>query len=117
MDNTEIIERVRTAWPDIMLVCFGCPKQEKWISQHRNVLEVPVLIGAGGTVDFLAGRMARAPVWMRRSGTEWLFRLLQEPTRLAGRYADDLFCFLPAILAQCWRQRLSFARDFMRSRP
>ena len=117
MDNTEIIERVRTARPDIMLVCFGCPKQEKWISKYRQLLEVPVLIGAGGTVDFLAGRMARAPVWMRRSGTEWLFRLLQEPRRLAGRYADDLLYFLPAILAQCWRQRLSFAKEYMSGRP
>jgi exopolysaccharide biosynthesis WecB/TagA/CpsF family protein len=104
MNDAEIIRRVRAARPDVMLVCFGCPKQEKWISRHRGKLDVPVMIGAGGTIDFLAGRMARAPVWMRRSGTEWLFRLLQEPRRLAGRYADDLLHFLPAILAQRWRR-------------
>jgi N-acetylglucosaminyldiphosphoundecaprenol N-acetyl-beta-D-mannosaminyltransferase len=104
MDDAEIIGRVRAARPHVMLVCFGCPKQEKWISRHRGELDVPVLIGAGGTIDFLSGRIARAPVWMRRSGTEWLFRLLQEPRRLALRYADDLIHFLPAILAQRWRQ-------------
>jgi len=104
MNNAEIIERVRSAKPDVMLVCFGCPKQEIWISRHRDALEVPVMIGAGGTIDFLAGRMARAPLWMRRSGTEWLFRLLQEPRRLGMRYADDLLNFLPAIVAQRWRQ-------------
>jgi exopolysaccharide biosynthesis WecB/TagA/CpsF family protein len=103
MNNAEIAERVRAAKPDIMLVCFGCPKQEKWISRNYAALEVPVMIGAGGTVDFLAGRMARAPLWMRQSGTEWLFRLFQEPGRLAMRYADDLVCFAPAIVAQCLR--------------
>ncbi len=105
MNNAEIISLVRAARPDVMLVCFGCPKQEKWISRHCNALQVPVMIGAGGTIDFLANAMARAPVWMRRSGTEWIFRLFQEPRRLAKRYADDLLHFLPAILAQRWRQR------------
>jgi exopolysaccharide biosynthesis WecB/TagA/CpsF family protein len=100
MDGAEIAERVRAEKPDILLVCFGCPKQEKWISRNLGVLRVPVMIGAGGTVDFLAGRLARAPLWMRRSGTEWLFRLLQEPGRLAMRYADDLVSFAPAIVAQ-----------------
>jgi N-acetylglucosaminyldiphosphoundecaprenol N-acetyl-beta-D-mannosaminyltransferase len=100
MDSDEIARRLRAARPDIVLVCFGCPKQEKWISRNYGALEVPVMIGAGGTVDFLAGRLARAPRWMRRSGTEWLFRLLQEPRRLAMRYADDLVSFAPAILAQ-----------------
>ena len=100
MNNAAIAEHVRAAMPDIVLVCFGCPKQEKWISRNYTSLEVPVMIGAGGTIDFLAGRMARAPLWMRRSGAEWIFRLLQEPGRLARRYADDLVWFAPAIMAQ-----------------
>jgi N-acetylglucosaminyldiphosphoundecaprenol N-acetyl-beta-D-mannosaminyltransferase len=100
MNNEEIASRVRAADPDIVLVCFGCPKQEKWISRFGATLNVPVMIGAGATIDFLAGKMARAPSWMRRSGTEWIFRLVQEPKRLARRYADDLLCFAPAILAQ-----------------
>lgn len=105
MDNAEIARQVAAARPDILLVCFGCPKQEKWMSRHAGALGVPVVIGAGATVDFLANRVARAPVWMRRAGAEWLFRLIQEPRRLAGRYADDLFHFFPAILLQRWRQR------------
>jgi exopolysaccharide biosynthesis WecB/TagA/CpsF family protein len=114
MENAEIMARVRAAKPDVMLVCFGCPKQEMWMSQHRDALGVPVMIGAGGTIDFLAGRMARAPLWMRRSGTEWLFRLLQEPRRLGRRYADDLLSFLPAILAQRWRQANAGARTALK---
>ena len=111
MDDADIIARVHAAKPDLMLVCFGCPKQEKWIARHRLALAVPVMIGAGATIDFLAGRMARAPVWMRRSGMEWLFRLLQEPTRLAKRYADDFLHFFPAILLQRWRQRPAGTRQ------
>ena len=109
MDNEDIIARIRVARPDVMLVCFGCPKQEKWISRNLGLLDVPVMIAAGATIDFLAGNMARAPVWMRRSGTEWVFRLLQEPRRLAGRYADDVLHFLPAVLRQWWHQRTAGA--------
>ncbi len=100
MDHAEIIRRVRVTQPDLVLVCFGCPKQEKWIFQHYRALGVPVAIGCGGTVDFLAGRIRRAPPWMRRIGTEWLFRLWQEPRRLLRRYAGNLLHFFPALLAQ-----------------
>jgi N-acetylglucosaminyldiphosphoundecaprenol N-acetyl-beta-D-mannosaminyltransferase len=117
MNNGEIAERVRAARPDIALVCFGCPKQEKWISRYCAALEVPVMIGAGGTIDFLAGSMARAPQWMRRSGSEWIFRLLQEPRRLARRYADDLVSFAPAIVAQRLRRLHSGPRNPAKGLP
>ncbi len=105
MDSPAIIARIRAAKPDIVLVCFGCPKQEKWIFQHYRAAGSPVMIGAGGTVDFLAGRLRRAPSWMRRTGTESLFRLWQEPRRLFQRYAGDLMHFAPAIASQLWRLR------------
>lgn len=100
MDHADIIHRIRAAQPDLVLVCFGCPKQEKWIFRHHRDVGAPVMIGAGGTVDFLADRLKRAPHWMRRTGTEWLFRLWQEPRRLFRRYADDAIRFFPALLAQ-----------------
>jgi len=100
MNHEEIIRRVRVTKPDLVFVCFGCPKQEKWIFQHYRALGVPVAIGLGGTVDFLAGRIRRAPGWMRRTGMEWLFRLLQEPRRLMRRYATNLLYFFPALVAQ-----------------
>jgi N-acetylglucosaminyldiphosphoundecaprenol N-acetyl-beta-D-mannosaminyltransferase len=102
MNHAEIVERVRTAKPDIVLVCFGCPKQEKWIFRNYRSVGAPVMIGAGGTVDFLAGRLKRAPTWMRHTGTECVYRLWQEPRRLFKRYADDLFRFVPALLGQLW---------------
>jgi N-acetylglucosaminyldiphosphoundecaprenol N-acetyl-beta-D-mannosaminyltransferase len=117
MNHSEIGERVRASRPDLMLVCFGCPKQEKWISRHCAAMKVPVMIGAGGTVDFLAGRLARAPLWMRRSGTEWIFRLIQEPRRLFRRYADDLVSFVPAIMAQRLRRPPAGTKKTAKGRP
>jgi N-acetylglucosaminyldiphosphoundecaprenol N-acetyl-beta-D-mannosaminyltransferase len=105
MDNAEIERRVHSERPHLLIVCFGCPKQEKWIWENYGGLGVPVAIGAGATVDFLANKVSRAPGWMRRSGTEWLFRLAQEPRRLARRYADDLLHFFPAVARQRWYQR------------
>lgn len=101
MDHAEIVRRIRDAKPDILLVSFGCPKQEKWIAMHYRSLGVPVSIGVGATIDFLAGRVKRAPDWMRHSGTEWIYRLLQEPRRLYRRYAKDLACFGPTF-ARHW---------------
>lgn len=100
MDHDEIVRRVQAAKPDLLLVSFGCPKQEKWIAMHHRSLGVPVAIGVGATLDFLAGRLRRAPDWMRRTGTEWLYRLSLEPKRLYRRYADDLRSFFPTLARQ-----------------
>jgi N-acetylglucosaminyldiphosphoundecaprenol N-acetyl-beta-D-mannosaminyltransferase len=105
MDHEEIRRRILSARPDILLVSFGCPKQEKWIAMHYRELGVPVSIGVGATIDFLAGMVRRAPVWMQRSGTEWVYRLLQEPRRLAGRYSKDLWVFGTTFLAQVALER------------
>jgi N-acetylglucosaminyldiphosphoundecaprenol N-acetyl-beta-D-mannosaminyltransferase len=100
MDHDEIVCRVRAAEPDILFVSFGCPKQEQWIAAHYRELGVPVCLGVGATIDFLAGRVRRAPVWMRRCGLEWSYRLLQEPRRLFRRYLNDVCCFGPDLLVQ-----------------
>lgn len=90
MDNAEIGRRIREAQPHVLLVSFGCPKAEKWISMTYRQLGVPVAMGVGATIDFLAGEVKRAPVWMQRAGLEWVFRFLQEPSRLGPRYGKDL---------------------------
>ncbi|MBW8863800.1 MAG: WecB/TagA/CpsF family glycosyltransferase [Verrucomicrobia bacterium] len=108
VDNEEIIARIRAARPDILCVAFGCPKAEKWMVANLNSLGVPVTIGVGGTIDFLAGRLKRAPLWMQRAGIEWLFRLWQEPRRLFRRYVADLWHFGCAMLAQLWYLKLHF---------
>jgi N-acetylglucosaminyldiphosphoundecaprenol N-acetyl-beta-D-mannosaminyltransferase len=105
MDHEEIRKRILEAKPDLLFVCFGCPKQEKWIAMHYRSLGVPLAAGVGATIDFLAGQVKRAPIWMQRIGTEWIYRLLQEPRRLFRRYLKDLWVFSWAILGQWWRFR------------
>lgn len=88
---SEINERIAKAKPDILIVCFGCPKQEKYIYENIRHYNAKVSICAGATVDFLAGNVKRAPKWMSEHGLEWFYRFLQEPRRLFKRYfIDDL---------------------------
>ena len=106
MDDAEIIRRIRAARPDLLFVAFGCPKAEKWLAMHYRELRVPVAIGVGATIDFLAGNMKRAPLWMQRGGVEWIYRLCQEPRRLFKRYATDLWYFGGAMVRQWWTMQL-----------
>lgn len=106
MDNEFIIEAIQSAKPDILLVSFGCPKQEKWIARNYKQLNIPVCIGVGAVIDFLGGSSSRAPGWMGEYGLEWLYRMCQEPGRLCSRYANDLRRFAPAICMQYWRTRI-----------
>ena len=105
MDHEDILRRIREARPDILLVAFGCPKQEKWINMHYRKSGVPFSVGVGATIDFLAGTFKRAPGWMQKTGTEWIFRMLQEPGRLVKRYGKDLWVFGRVIWQQWWHLR------------
>jgi N-acetylglucosaminyldiphosphoundecaprenol N-acetyl-beta-D-mannosaminyltransferase len=100
-----ILDHIKTTKPDILLVAFGNPKQEKWIRLYSHELGVPVCIGVGGTFDMIAGMTKRAPEWMQRHGLEWLFRLMQEPKRLWKRYVLDLFYFGYFFVWQWWAMR------------
>lgn len=80
-DADTILAAIRQAKPDLLCVAFGSPAQELWIAEHREELDVPVAIGVGGALDFIAGALQRAPRWMRAVGLEWLYRLLRQPWR------------------------------------
>lgn len=110
MDHEEILRQIAAARPDILLVAMGNPKQEKWIAMHRRHLQVPVCIGIGGTLDLLAGKLPRAPRWMRDRGLEWLYRLKQEPRRLAGRYSRNAARLVRSIPSQVLLMRLQYGR-------
>jgi N-acetylglucosaminyldiphosphoundecaprenol N-acetyl-beta-D-mannosaminyltransferase len=85
----KINQMITAAHPDLLIVCFGCPKQEKWIYENYKKYEAKVSICAGATVDFLAGNVARAPHWMSDHGLEWFYRFMQEPKRMFKRYFID----------------------------
>ena len=86
---TRINEMISKAHPDLLIACFGCPKQEKWIYENYQKYDAKVSICAGATVDFLAGNVNRAPRWMSEIGLEWFYRFLQEPRRMFKRYFID----------------------------
>ena len=85
-EDQELIQLIEQSNPDVLWVGLSTPKQEHWMSEHRNKLRVPVMVGVGAAFDFHTGRVAQAPKWMREHGLEWLFRLAREPRRLWRRY-------------------------------
>lgn len=91
---SSINQKISSEDPDILIACFGCPKQEKWVYENYKRYNASVSICAGATVDFLAGNVKRAPKWMSDHGLEWFYRFMQEPGRLFKRYfIDDLKIF------------------------
>lgn len=78
----DLITQISNLKPQILLVAFGHPKQDKFIAKYKKELRIPVMIGVGGAFDFISGRRKRAPKWMRTIHLEWLFRLILEPHRL-----------------------------------
>jgi N-acetylglucosaminyldiphosphoundecaprenol N-acetyl-beta-D-mannosaminyltransferase len=90
MNHGEILRRLRLAKPDLLLVAFGAPKQEKFINLHFRSWGIPLAVGVGGTFDFIAGVQKRAPRLMQNMGMEWLWRLSSDPRRLFGRYVRNL---------------------------
>ena len=85
----EIIEMIKEKKPDILIVGLGCPKQEKFMYNYCKELQVPISFGLGASFDFEAGNIKRAPKWMSNHGLEWLYRIFQDPKRLAKRYLVD----------------------------
>lgn len=96
--NEEMLEeanrRIKASDADILIVFLGCPKQEKFIYQNKDKYQVPISITMGSCVDFMAGKVKRAPLWMQNIGLEWFYRFLQEPKRMFRRYfVDDIRIF------------------------
>ncbi len=80
-EEPALLDGIRAAQPDVLLVALGVPRQEKWIARHQQALGIPVAMGVGGSFDVLADRVKRAPAGFQRLHLEWLYRLIQEPWR------------------------------------
>jgi exopolysaccharide biosynthesis WecB/TagA/CpsF family protein len=103
-DRVAAAARIRAACPDVLLVALGNPLQEFWIAEHLRALDARVAIGVGALFDYLAGRVRRAPRWVRALRSEWVFRMLMEPRRLAQRYLVGNPVFL-------WRSLLTLGEE------
>ncbi|MFT7224233.1 MAG: N-acetylglucosaminyldiphosphoundecaprenol N-acetyl-beta-D-mannosaminyltransferase [Cellvibrionaceae bacterium] len=90
-----IIDHINISNADLLFIAMGAPTQEKWIRQHIEKIDCSIILGVGGLFDFNAGRISRAPLWVRRFGFEWIWRLLQEPKRMWKRYllGNGLFVY------------------------
>jgi len=101
-EESALIQQIREAQPDVLLVAMGMPRQEKWAHRHREALGVPVMIGVGGSFDVYAGVVKRAPKWLQNSGLEWLWRLIQDPRKI--RKVRNLPRFAWRVLTQAPRK-------------
>ena len=99
-EDAPVIERINTAHPDVLFVCLGAPKQERFMQAYRQALQVRFMIGLGGSLDGFAGTVKRAPKWMIKLQLEWLYRLIKEPKRF-GRMLR-----LPKFIFACLRKRM-----------
>jgi N-acetylglucosaminyldiphosphoundecaprenol N-acetyl-beta-D-mannosaminyltransferase len=108
-EEEALVAEINAARPDYVWVGLGAPKQDLWVAAHREQLGAAALLAVGAAFDFHAGRKRRAPRWMQRTGTEWLFRLLTEPRRLVGRYTVVNARFLWLVLKDELRRRYNRA--------
>lgn len=102
--SLRICQLVSAANADVVVFGVGAPKQELWSQQYAKQLNTKVILCVGATIDFLAGEKARAPMWVRKIGMEWLHRLMTEPKRLAKRYFVDAFIF-PVLVFREWKAK------------
>ncbi|HEY1057340.1 MAG TPA: WecB/TagA/CpsF family glycosyltransferase [Limnobacter sp.] len=100
-----ICQAIRRSGAQLLIIGLGAPKQEFWAHRYLSYTGVRVAICAGATIDFLAGEKPRAPRWINQIGLEWLFRVLSEPRRLAGRYARDGLALPGLIVREWWKLR------------
>ncbi len=99
-EEEEVDRMVNSAEPDVVWVGLGAPKQDRWMFVHRSTLKAPVLIGVGGAFEMMAGVIKRAPGFARKTGCEWMFRLMQEPGRLGRRYLESNSKFLLMLIGE-----------------
>lgn len=103
IDPAAVVSDINASGADIVLVALGVPLQEIWIDRYVSELDAGLCMGVGAAFDFLAGNVARAPVWVRKARSEWLWRLAMEPRRMFGRYVFGNVAFLVRAAAQAVR--------------
>ena len=94
-EDEEIVQMINKARPDVLWIALGLPKQERWIFEHRDRLDVPVVVGVGAVFKFLSNQVKPSPAWLGDHGFEWMWRLIQEPRRLWRR----VFIYIPHFIA------------------
>jgi N-acetylglucosaminyldiphosphoundecaprenol N-acetyl-beta-D-mannosaminyltransferase len=110
IEDDEDVRQINASGIKILFVGLGCPKQEIWITEHKNRVQA-VMIAIGAAFQFHAGLVKQAPVWIQKLGFEWLFRLTQEPKRLWKRYAEIVPRFLFLITREFLFQKFGYKKS------
>lgn len=105
-EDEQIVDMINRSGANVVFVGLGCPKQEKWMADHRGHVRA-VMIGVGAAFDYHAGVIRRAPLWWQRHGLEWLYRLASEPRRLFKRYLVTNSLFIVGVLRQFLSRKLA----------
>ena len=103
-ENEAIIQHILPTHPDILLVAYGAPNQDKWIARNLERLQIPVCMGVGGSFDFLAGTATRAPLWLQHLHLEWLHRLVMEPWRWRRIWKAVFYFSWLVLQSKRWKQ-------------
>lgn len=103
-DEPEMVKNMAGSGADIMFVAFSSPKKEYWVNKYLHALNIPFVMGVGGSFDVVAGVTDRAPVWMQNHGLEWFYRFIQEPRRMWKRYIIGNIKFV--VLTYKYKNRL-----------
>jgi len=106
-DEENIVQDIKNSKADILFVAMGSPKKEIFLSKYSEKMEVPFTMGVGGSFDVVAGKVKRAPMWMQRLDSEWVFRLVQEPKRMWKRYAVTNSVFALMLVKEFFNQKIS----------
>jgi N-acetylglucosaminyldiphosphoundecaprenol N-acetyl-beta-D-mannosaminyltransferase len=104
-EKHSIIEKINKTNPDFVFVALGCPKQEKWMAEHRGKIK-SCMIGLGGAFEVYAGVKDRAPLWMQKASLEWAYRLFQDPKRLWKRYLVTNTLFIIVLFKQWLKTKM-----------
>jgi len=103
-EHQGLLERIKSSRSDILLAALGQPLGEMWLAEHVNYLGIPACVQIGASLDFVAGKVARAPRWMQAAGLEWAWRFGCEPRRLAGRYLRNAGFLMGAVARDLFRR-------------
>ncbi|MHC5251303.1 WecB/TagA/CpsF family glycosyltransferase [Listeria kieliensis] len=99
-ESSSIAQKIHESRADVLFVAFSSPKKELWIHAHKDEMQVPFVMGVGGSFDVVAGKTKRAPRWMQKTGLEWFYRFIQEPRRMFKRYIIGNFRFIKHVFRE-----------------
>lgn len=116
-EEPDVVRQIQRSKADILFVAISSPKKEIFLGRWKREMNVPFMMGVGGSFDVAAGLVNRAPLWMQRAGLEWAYRLWQEPARMWRRYLVDDIAIVPLFLKEWSRLRHSKRQSDMSTDP